>query len=337
MLYYKVGYFMKKLIVFLALVFGLLGGYIYAATLTDPVVDLGTITYTSSTLGVWTFTVTGGNSSTMSGSGTGATWTGGVYTPLHVADLQKYGTAKYAHVRVDLQSPDAYTDSNCGTLAITNIYVKPPYGGVYSSFPKKSGNPTYINGYQNGDIYFSFTATVTPLPDKGTCTITKTYPNFVHFAEGSSSEPTSGYQDSNITFSVTLVMPETTTFSHDEDAALNFGTICRFGQAQTLTITPAGTVGGPNVACPVSADISSDSFTVSSASATSISVSLPSTVTLNNGGNSLSVTNLTSSCSGGCSVGAGGSTSFGVGGTLTVPANAPVGNYTGTYSVTVTY
>lgn len=271
----------------------------------------------------------------MSGSGTGATSIGGSYTPFHVTDFQKYGSAKYAHVRIDSQNPDSYTDSNCGTLTITDIYVKPPYGGVYANFRKKSGNPTYIVDYQDGNIYFSFQATVTPLSNSGTCTITKTYPNFIHFAEGSASEPTSGYQYCNMTFSATLVMPETATFSHDLNAKLDFGTLCTSLQQQTLTVSPTGQATSP--VCGSGTNISADSFTFRSSSANSVSVTLPASATLSNGsGGQLAVNNFTSSCVGSCAL-TNNQLTIRVGETLTVPGGAATGEYEGTYQVGVTY
>lgn len=325
---------MKKIALFF--IFLMQAFFLRAATLTSPVVDLGTLTYVASTPSAWTFTITGGNSYTMSGNGTGATWAGGLYSPFHVTDLKKYGQAKYAHVRVDSQAPTPHEDPNCGTITVTNIQVKPG-GGVYGLFPKKSGNPTYITNYQDGNIYFSFAATVTALPNKGTCTVTKTYGNFVHFAEGSSNEPTSDYQDCDITFSVTIVTPETATLSHDNDAHLNFGTLCRSGQAQTITVSPNGTVTSSNVLCSPNA-VSADSFTFHSTAVSTAAVSLPaSSITLSNGsGGTLTVDNFQSSCTGSCAL-VNNDLSFTVGGTLTVPGGALAGDYTGTYAVSVTY
>ena len=313
--------------------------FLQAATLTDPVVDFGAITYTSSTPSTWTFTVTGGNSYTMSSSGSGATWSGGSYSPLNVTNLEKYtGQSKYGHVRVNSQSPDSHTDS-CGTIAITNIDVKPSiHAGVHANFDKKNAKPPVLRNYEDGNIYFSLTGTVTPSANNtGTCTITKTYSNFVGFAEGSSSEPTSGYQYVNMTFSVTIVMPEISTLSHDSGAYLDFGTLCYSGQAQTITVAPNGTITSSNVLCAPNA-VSADSFTFHSTAVSTAAVSVPaSSITLSNGGNgTLTVNNFQSSCTGSCAL-VNNDLTFTVGGTLSVPAGAPIGDYTGSYQVTVTY
>lgn len=297
---------MKKIIIFLALLYSTFS--LHAATLTDPVVNLGTIAYSTSTPGVWVFA---SNNLAQGGitksSGADAAWSGESYTPFNATNLLNRGHAKYAHIKQTTQNPPEVDDPNCGKLTVTDIKVYTSSGQyLYRAFPKSGGNPVTITGYANG-IYFPFVATVTPYAGKGTCTITQTYTGWFCFAEGDSADPgDSAYTPFSITFSVTLVTPGGgVVLEHDDDASLNFGTLCRANQAQTLTITPAGTVEGPNVACPVSADITSDSFTVSSSSSTSFSVALPNTITLSSGNTDLSVTDTTSSCSGGCSVGAG--------------------------------
>lgn len=128
------------------------------------------------------------------------------------------------------------------------------------------------------------------------------------------------------------------TLVHDAQAALNFGTLCQNALAvQTLTVSPDGTSSSQNLACGASG-VSADSFTVTGLNQSVFSVTLPSSVTLQNGaGNSLTVGNLTSSCGASCTISSSGEKKFTVGGTLTVPANAATGSYAGTYPVTVVY
>ena len=322
---------MKKIVLFFILLTSVI--HLNAATLTDAVVDLGTILYTTATPSAWTFTVTGGTSSNTTYSGTGANYTAGSYTAFNATDLEKYtGSSKYAHVRLDTQTPDSYDDPNCGTLTITNLEAKLGYG-VYANFAKKNSKPPVINGYPDG-IFFPFHASVVPYAGKGTCTITKTYA-IGHFAEGSSNEPpSSAYAPFNITFSVTLIT-QATEFSHDANAKLDFGTLCTSSQQQTLTVSPTGQATGP--VCGSGTNISADSFTFRSSSANSVSVTLPASATLSNGsGGQLTVNNFTSSCVGSCAL-TNNQLTITVGGTLTVPVGAATGEYEGTYQVGVTY
>lgn len=321
---------MKKVIIFLALLYSTFS--LYAATLVGtPRIDFGTAVYGSGGKGLIIINVkTNPNSAintvTTSGSGYIKDWQANYQVaPIQFTGMNKK-TNKYLYFQLSSQTYTIQTPG-CGEIYLENVGID-NYGNQYKRYNIKNENA--LTQAEDG-IFLAAEMSLTSYTGNGTCTISGDIPFQYEETPGTASN----WITANMEVSFTLQAPF--SFTHDDDAFLNFGTLCRANQAQTLTITPAGTVGGPNVACPVSADISSDSFTVSSSGATSFSVALPNTITLSSGNNNLSVTDTTSSCSGGCSVGAGGSTSFGVGGTLTVPANAPVGNYTGTYSVTVTY
>ncbi len=325
---------MKKIPFFI--IFLLCTGWAQAATLTSPVIDLGTVTYTSSTPGTCSFTISGGDVwGIASATGECAAVTGTSYTAFNATNMKNYGTAKFVHIRLDDQNPLPHTDT-CGTLTITNLQVKQGYAD-YFNFPKKSGNPTSIRDYENG-VFFPFVATIEPGANQGRCTITQTY-NIFRFAEGNASEPTSSaYSPFSITFSITLVTPGN-SLEHDENAALNFGTFCKATQTQSLTILPNGNVGTSSMVCPASADISADSFTFNSAQATSFSVSVPSApVSLTNPitGSTLQVSNFQPSCASSCTT-LNNTANITVGGTLTVPSNADIGDYTGSYPVSVIY
>lgn len=311
---------------------------VHAATLTDPVVNLGTITYTSSTPGTRTFNITTGGSPTgktysASSSGDGTVTESVSYTGLVATNLKKYGQAKYAHIRLLEQNPTPPPD-DCGTLTITNLQVKTGYPD-HASFGKSGGNPSTISGYTNG-IFFPFVATVTPTPNKGNCTITQTYSIF-RFAEGGAAEPAdSEYQPFSITFSITLITP-VSAFEHDTGASLDFGTFCKSSQTQTLTVTTAGAAGSHSTLCSPT-NVSADSFTVTLPTSTNFSVSLPSqAVDISNGQNKVLVNNFTSSCDGGGCTVTGASKQFFVGGTITVYPTATVGEYQGSYPVSITY
>ncbi len=318
------------------IIFLLCSGWGYAATLTSPVIDLGTVTYTSSTPGTCLFSISGGTTwSVASATGECAAATGTSYTAFNATNMQNYGTSKYVHIRLDDQNPTPPAD-NCGTLTITNLQVKQGYADHFP-FSKKGGNPTSIRDYPNG-IFFPFVATIEPVANKGRCTITQTY-NIFRFAEGSSTEPSSSaYSPFNITFSITLVTPGN-SLEHDENATLNFGTFCKASQTQNLTILPNGTVATSSTVCPASADISADSFTFKSSQASSFSVAVPSTpVTLTNPitGTTLQVSNFQPSCTSSCTV-LNNTATVTVGGTLTVPGSADIGDYTGSYPISITY
>ena len=74
-------------------------------------------------------------------------------------------------------------------------------------------------------------------------------------------------------------------------------------------------------------------------SAKTVQISLPSSTTVTNGSNSMTVSNFTSNqpLQSNVSVPANGSITVNVGATLAVTAGLPAGNYTGTYSATVNY
>jgi len=132
--------------------------------------------------------------------------------------------------------------------------------------------------------------------------------------------------------SATIVAPIVLT--HPVGAALNFGRFTT-GTGGTVTVT-AGGVGsvGSDVTFVPGSTNSADSFTVAGDSSRAFAI------TTTGGNISLGATNLaftTTASAASATLTAGGTSSFTVGGTLTVSATAPAGAYTGTYSATVTY
>lgn len=78
-------------------------------------------------------------------------------------------------------------------------------------------------------------------------------------------------------------------------------------------------------------------YTIAGQANTSFSISVPTTLILTNGsGGSLNAA-LSASSSGNQTLSSSGAFSFGVGGTLTVPASTPSGSYSGTFVATVSY
>ena len=126
------------------------------------------------------------------------------------------------------------------------------------------------------------------------------------------------------------------SLAHPNDAALNFGNICRSSTApQSITVRPDGTATSSNNVCPLT-PTTADVFTATGNAGQSFNVKLPTSATLTSGSNTLTVTDFTSSCNPSCVV-TDSSHTFNVGGTLTIPAGAATGDYEGAYQVSITY
>jgi hypothetical protein len=126
-----------------------------------------------------------------------------------------------------------------------------------------------------------------------------------------------------------ILRPVTVTAVDD----LQFGTIITGAAASTVDITPAGGFTcGAGLVC--SGTNSEGSFNITGTTGQTVSISVPASVTLNSGANSMTAS-LTSSASSAVLV--ANAASFTVGGSLAVGANQADGDYTGTYTVTVDY
>lgn len=332
---------MRKFLLFFILL--TLSVWIKAATITDPVVDLGTLTFSTSTPGAWSFTATNHSTGAISKqSGTDAIWTGASYTPFNATNLKNYVQARFVYVKVDGKNPPTYS-SDCGEISITglSVYYNNTNFELKRQLSKTKTNPGSLLSPFNAGFYLAFNATVTPVAGKGTCTLTYPLSGWFKYTESSASwddVPDADFIPVNLTFSITLIT-EGNSFTHDKNATLNFGTFCKASQTQNLTIRPNGTVAASSTVCPASADISADSFTFKSSQASSFSVAVPSTpVTLTNPitGSTLQVTNFQPSCTSSCTV-LNNTATVTVGGTLTVPGGADIGDYTGSYPVSVIY
>ena len=323
--------------------------WLRAASATDPIVDLGTLAFSTDNPAVWTFQqqardqITSFKTDNITQlSGTGATWTRGTYTPFNLTGLQKRNKSRYVFLKSLGQNPDPLYDPTCGTLAITNIKLH-TLSDYYTArqLDKTNGNSPQLYNFQNG-FYIAFDAAVTALAGKGTCTLTQTLAGWLSYAESGGKQGTtppdpSEYASVNFTFTITLIT-EGTSLEHDEGAALNFGTFCRSTQTQTLTVPPAGNAQkDSSMLCPLSMDVSADSFTFKSSQASTFSVNFPQpTITLSGPGNNVQVSNFTSSCSNSCTL-TNHTANIAVGGTITVPGNSPTGEYMGNYPISITY
>jgi Mat/Ecp fimbriae major subunit len=114
---------------------------------------------------------------------------------------------------------------------------------------------------------------------------------------------------------------------------LQFGTIVSSPTASTVTVSTAGArTCGTSLVC--SGTSTAAAFGVTGTSGQVVTVSVPSTVTLTSGTNSMSSTLNASAATLTLAANAG---SFSVGGVLSVGANQADGDYSGTFTATVDY
>ena len=134
------------------------------------------------------------------------------------------------------------------------------------------------------------------------------------------------------TATATIVAPIVLT--HTTGASLNFGRFTT-GTGGSVTITAAG-VGsvGTDVTFVPGSTTSADAFTVAGDGSRSFGISTTGG-NVTSGATNLAFTTTPSATT--ATLTAGGTSSFTVGGTLTVSGTAAAGSYSGTYTATVTY
>lgn len=116
-------------------------------------------------------------------------------------------------------------------------------------------------------------------------------------------------------------------------ADLAFGTVAIGTSGGTVAVSTAGARScGSGLVC--SGTTAAAGFTVSGAVGQTVGVTVPATVTLNDGGSNNMTATLTSSAS---SIVLDGTDAFTVGGTLTVGGTQAAGTYAGSFTVTVNY
>lgn len=126
-----------------------------------------------------------------------------------------------------------------------------------------------------------------------------------------------------------ILAPVTVTKTAD----LDFGTIVTGTVADTVQISTAGArTCGTNLVC--SGAVSAAGFTVDGTTGETVTVSIPASVTLTSGANSMSASLVRSAPT---VLLTAGVDSFTVGGTLSVAANQADGSYLGTFTATVNY
>lgn len=325
MVYYKLGNYMWIQKLFLLGCFLLLiSESVFAVNVTqEPTIDFGSVGYLAGSVTGFASIVVPSEGGQTTTSGTGSL-TGEPVGSAGTVGLEP-GALEWIVIlfggSIQLRTNGSSTPAtitgpgNCGVISIGDF--------------RTTGNGTSASAREASTFPLGATLTLNSFTGSSGCTISGTVSNHVQYKLSSSSNWT------NLPVTITVYIAPHMSVAHDANAVLNFGNICQSGSQQTVTVRPDGTATSTNAQCPVT-NVSADSFTVTGNVGQSFSVSLPSSFSINSGNNDLSVTALTPSCATSCAL-TNSTYTFTVGGTLTVPANAVAGDYTGTYQVTITY
>ena len=130
-----------------------------------------------------------------------------------------------------------------------------------------------------------------------------------------------------------IVQPVTATSTQD----LNFGTM--LGKANTVTVSTSGTRTATDGTSLVNDNntASAGVFSVTGPNNQPITVSLPSSATVTSSTNSMTISNFTSDKSGSQTLDNTGALTINIGGDLAVTEGQATGDYTGSYTITITY
>ena len=290
-----------------------------------PTIDFGSVGYMVNSSGFNTITMPVSGIATTSGSGALMGHTGG---SAGSATIGNFSTAEKINGTITFQtdkstSATTISTTGCGSVSISHFTTT------------NNGTSTTASATSGDSASFPVGARLQLTSFTGTeeCTISGTVTGPVQFKiKGWIFTQTDW---TNVPVNITVRIIPHLSLAHDSNAALNFGEICTSNVQQTITVPASGAATAVNARCPLTAT-SADSFTVTGNTGQSFYVGLPASVTISRGSNSLTIDNFTSSCSPSCTL-SGSTHTFKVGGTLTVPIEAAAGEYTGTYSVSVTY
>lgn len=182
-----------------------------------------------------------------------------------------------------------------------------------------------IFGSRDEDVSFGATLTITGFCKGG------------NYSTSYLSQPDAnlGYNVDSIMIPVSVTIAEKLGISTKQD--INFGAMMSPSSDGTVTLSYNGqrsATGG--IYLMNNADVSQGIFTIDGTAGRTVYVSLPSEVFIYSGGNALSVNNFTASTGTQFTL-ASDMADMHIGATLNVPANAPEGDYSGTYTVTVSY
>ena len=227
---------------------------------------------------------------------------------------------------------DAYTIENGGGA---NITLTGPSGKTmtvaFSSVVFTTGlTGTFPSSGTTATIYFGLTIQVQTTANSASGAYSGTLSLKVKDTTGNKTS-------SAVSFTIsTKVDPTPITLT--EGANLAFGVVFPGSTAGTVVMAPAGTrtaTGGATLGAFSAGNAAS--FTVTGALSAMYVITLPSSVTLTGGGNTLTVNAFTSSPSSPGTLNASGTQTLTVGATLSLPANQAQGSYSGSFSVTVAY
>lgn len=156
----------------------------------------------------------------------------------------------------------------------------------------------------------------------------------VLFASPSMADTTA---TANATAHATIVAPLNIESVSGED--LNFGKIVSPDAQITVTVTPAGGISSSGAANQLLGGHKAAQFSVSGAANQNVKVTLPANFDIANGANKMTVSTPTSDIAdlNAFPLGGTGSATFHMGATLTVGAQQAEGEYSGPYTVTVSY
>lgn len=119
---------------------------------------------------------------------------------------------------------------------------------------------------------------------------------------------------------------------------LNFGKVLPYGSAGNIYINPnSGAPSASNAFISDATNIRASSWAVTGIPGAPYAVTLPTSVVISNGTENMTVNTFGRSGASQQYLDAAGNSSFNVGARLNVGANQPVGIYTGTFNVTVSY
>lgn len=119
---------------------------------------------------------------------------------------------------------------------------------------------------------------------------------------------------------------------------LAFGNIAASAAVGTVTVSPAGIRTNTGGVTPSAIGTFNNAvYTATGEVNATYSISLPASVNIASGANTMMVNGFTSDPTPTGLIGAGGSQTINVGATLNVGANQPSGDYSGTYNVTIAY
>lgn len=146
------------------------------------------------------------------------------------------------------------------------------------------------------------------------------------------STPAAAANTAQANATVNIVSPLTLT----NNSALDFGTIVGPFNGQTVRIDTTGARNCGGLTCS-GTTVSAANFTVSAGTPNqNLKLTVDPSVTMTSGANSLSV-NLTTDLPSGLVTDASGGATFGIGGSLVIPAATPDGVYSGQFNVQVDY